>query len=396
MNWEEASVYYIFAILKEKKEFSDYRSLHPSAFPVLSFIRNYTSKYKELPTELHLKQQFGLTCPGYLPSQEIVDVIKTEHFKYNTLSLISELQSILTTDADRDKIMGRVSRFQSSILPDNSEIIKLSDANAVLSYYLSGSEGKPVCQFGYPSIDRATGGIFSQQYIIFYASTSEGKSTFARAVAGNIAAQGKTVLYITLEESAKKSVVKTLSTLNHFNSREVIRNEVSPTLYQKLYSLQPIAGDIIFVDNMENRTVSGIESLVREYKPDIIFLDQIPLFTPKFDQDWKVVSNVSRSLKNYCQISKIPMVALTQQTRKGNKSSSEMDDMAFAYAMAQDGDTVLHLGPTKMEGDLHTKTITLKKVRDDERGDQIEFGWELKHGIIMEKNDYARFLNRTV
>ena len=257
-----------------------------------------------------------------------------------------------------------------------------------------------VAKFGFDQLDRYTGGIRQGQYTILFAATSEGKSTYARLLAGNMAFQGKKVLYISLEEDEMDSVILSMSLQARYNAIPIFDGNIDAQIAKRTHDtskeLQKAGGDVVFIDTVENRgSYEQLVALADEHSPDIIFLDQLTLFTPGGSSEEKDLTKVTRMCKRFCQDSKIPMVALTQRKQKTEKVADAYN-IGYAASIAQDADVILYLHSTDHDGDYERKKLTIVKNRKRRRYVEIEYVWKLAQGIVREVEDYTTDITEVI
>lgn len=388
MNWRHVSYAFIAACLDYKTLSTEVAPcLHPDVHDALRFLVAVIQKYKSFPTDAHFQQRFNVNLAQYrlqgYTVKEVGDLVRRFYKEDTVQQLTADLQASVTTDGvDIEYLNDALRKFRKDIDQANdAKIWRLSDFSKVINTFAKGSPA--VARYGFPRMDYLSGGIFPGQYIIVYANTTEGKSTIARAIAANMAVDGKKILYISLEEPGDRSIIKAATTLLHFSSRDVLQGKVDPRLLQAELQLP---GDIIFIDDMKHRNTEALLSLAERYKPDVIFLDQIPLFTKNFDQDWKVMAQVSRDLKYFAHLNHIPVIALTQATRKSK--SAKLDEMGFAYAISQDADVAIYIHPTDPDFKMQKK-ITFVKMRDGERNVDVDFFIDHNNGLLREEEYHA-------
>jgi len=391
VNWELLSYAYLFSVIKNKK-FDDTvaTTLHPNALIPYQHMLEVLQHYKQFPTPEHLKMRFGLdpySCSVPFSQMEIVDRLYLEKTKHEMNNGLLQIQQLLTNpDAKVSDFTSVINTLQGKVYESRkAEVFRLSEWREHLNYYLS-EDHKPVANYGLPSLDRYTGGIKPGDFILIFANTTEGKSTLSRFIAGSVASQGKKVLYFTLEESGRKSVLKTFSTL-YQESYTLIRDKRLVHSDINRFNRHPdITGEVFFLDTVESRTIGEIAKRAQQFEPDVIILDQIPLFTPSGDPDWKIITMVSRQLKSYTQDTKIPIIGLTQAkatTRKQNPSLE--DSIGYAYSQAQDADVCFFLFPDEPGPGYTRKRVQILKNRDYKRNQIIDLIWDLDHGIIKEE-----------
>lgn len=391
-TWLEWSYSYCMWSAYEKRNIKGVaKTLHKDTKRVYKFITACIEKYGRYPSVKMLKDKFNLDPKYYLKTgytmDQTADHVRNWYVKNEVQTAMNHLQLMLGDDelhspGDYVKVM---SSLQSYALEDNNaSAISTKDYREILRYYSSGEAEKQAAKFGFPTLDEITGGICEGEYIIIYANVSEGKSTFARAIAGNMVKQGKSILYFTLEESGRKSVVKTLATMAQFSQNEILDGRMSMQTFSKIKStMASVEGSVTFVDRIESDSIADLMSMLNTGKYDICIVDQIPLMTQNGDADWQEITKITRQLKRITQSTKIPCIALTQEQRKGKKG--KLEGLAYAHSIAQDADKVLYLHPDDPDGNPGVKKGTVAKNRDRERYMDFYLTWRPDIGLITDE-----------
>lgn len=392
-GWRELSVAYIFKIVESSRFITGLeQQLHPEAKTYFNFVLNCLQQYQCFPTDNHLREYLNLHRQHHAIAEysveEIADRIRLEKVKYDATEAIANMQKVLTLEnVQATDILKPLLALQDKIFnAKQAEIHWLSQFADIMHYYRE-SGGDKVCDYGLPTLDKYTGGLCRGDFIIIYANQSEGKSTLSRHIAGRIAEQAKIVLYFTLEESGKKSVLKTISTQVQTNFNDLMEGTYTHETYQKLGQYRP-KGNVAFVDYLESGEISEIARYVHEVNPDVIIVDQIPhLIKASKHSQWEEVSRISRQLRSFAQLNKIPMIALTQANRQGKqkKNPTLEESMSMAYAQAQDASQVLFLHPDESGPGYTRKRVTLLKNRDHQRGQSIDLKWDIAKGVVEEE-----------
>lgn len=107
-----------------------------------------------------------------------------------------------------------------------------------------------------------------------------------------------------------------------------------------------------------NRSVGWMQSQIAVYKPRIVLCDsfyrQLPDGGQRYDQDWKQVTAISRAIKDIAMEENISAI-ITHQMNKGAAGAvGGLEHIAFADAIGQDADLILHLVSGLVEGTPHT------------------------------------------
>lgn len=401
-SWLELSYAYIFACIQNKKKIDGAESfLHRDAIKPYQFIEAYAIRYHGWPSSAHYKKVFNIDARLYIKHSfshaELSDLLRSHWAKDIAADTAMRLQQAQYEDDLSPQVLQDILQRSSDRLhlSATSSGMKLSQILTALKHYRTPDE--KVAQFGFPMLDRYTGGIAKGQYTIIFGSVSEGKSTFARRLSANIALQGKKVLYLSLEEQEIDSIILTAAVTAGFNASPIFDNKIdvlSAIKSKKLAKvLQSCGGDVTFIDKVEHRgKIEQIQALVKIHEPDVIIVDQITLFTPGGSSEEKEVTKVTRMLKSYCQTSKIPIIALTQRMRaeKGaKKDNAHGDNIGYAASIYQDCDLLLYVHKTDNDGEVDRKKVTIAKNRKRRRFIEINYFWELDKGRIEEIEDYA-------
>lgn len=388
MNWRDLSIFYCIAVCKFKRiEKGARTALQPDVAYMFGWIEKYLTTYGKYPGVKMFARKYNLTISRYWEAgwtlKSLADALKLEAAKAKIQDTQLQLQELLLSD---DKTLSEYMEPINALMSDMLEMkatkpVKLSSGIKVIKEMLN-SKTEDYLKFGFPELDRITGGVSQSDFVVIYADTTQGKSTFSRVIAYNMAAAGAKVLYITLEENDKKSVVKTLATGVQFNSKDVFLKRLGHNDRVKIkQALKELKGDVVFVHKLEARSISEIQQLVQEHQPDIVFLDQLSHFLPKGDFDWKVVNGTIMQLQAFQQNSQIPMVVLHQAAMHQKKVRG-----AWGTGPEQAADIALYLNHDEKDdmGNI-TKRLDITKNRDGENRVSIMYTWLLSKGIVEEQ-----------
>lgn len=186
------------------------------------------------------------------------------------------------------------------------------------------SSGKPAAfiDTGIRTIDENL--IIEQHdYIIIGARPSNGKSSLAGCIARNLGKQGKTVLKLTLDSTARNEVSRDLFSESRVNLHEFNRGFGSKKDLEKLqYGSGQLYEMPVYIDDPGRITPSQIyaKALQTKYKAGnlhCVIFDYIQLADPdtkKLKRN-EQVSEVSRALKALPKLIGCPVIALSQLAR---------------------------------------------------------------------------------
>lgn len=392
LSWDRLSFGYIFNVIREGRYVAGaHVNLHMSTLPVWEYIVQHQQQYNSFPSFTHLRERYNLEYQYLgLPSyslEELNDRLRLERYKHIAEEVQFNIQKVLTNgDTTEADILNALGSYQDLVQENlTTEVTWLSQFAQIMTDYRN-SEGDFVCNYGIPSLDKYTGGLSRGDYVVLYGNTGQGKSNLSRKIAANIASQGKRVLYFTLEESGKKSVLKALGVHICTNFKDLMRGTYTPKTWQTLQSLK-VPGDIAFVDRLQSGSVSEVAQYVFQLKPDVVIIDQLPHMIKESGKAlWEQAQHLSSKLRQFFQNQKIPAITITQANRAGGKKSKVItveETIAMSYAIIQDASTGIFIYP---DGETpHIKRIQLVKNRDDESNQIIDLVWKLDDGIITEE-----------
>lgn len=387
MNWRELSYFYCITVLLKKKIMKGTKKyLHNDVLDSYSFIENYITKYNTYPPLKQYCRKFNINPKYYyekgwtLPA--IIDELKLLQAKSAIQECQVELQELLLDDHSLEEYLQPLNKLNSNLLKtSNTKTFKFSNYKKYIKLYYKKLANRKL-KFGFQKLDQITGGIGQKDFILVYANTTQGKSTFSRQLAYNMASAGKKVLYITLEEPGLESILKISALAANINSKNLLNKKLYPNEMKKLkHNIKQLSGDIIVIDQLESRSIAEIHQLTQDHQPDIIFLDQLSHFLPKGDMDWKVVNAVCKQLQAFVQNAGIPLVLMHQAALHQKKVRA-----AWGTGPEQDADLALFLQDDQTdETGVVFKQVDITKNRNGERGISIRYLWDLKNGIIREQ-----------
>lgn len=215
-----------------------------------------------------------------------------------------------------------------------------------------GSDVMPGLETGFCDLDRMTGGLEPGNFAIIAARPSCGKTMFAGNIADHTAQSGHSVLFFTLEMSAReigmrllaartKVSVHTMRTgTNDGESWRRMSDEVGRSAKQRLFVCDKGAIGVGFVR-------AKARQIKRKHGLDLIVIDYLQLMTePGHTNRTQEIGKISRGLKALAKELAVPIIALAQLNR-GVESRPDkrpmMSDLRDSGEVEQDADIILML-----------------------------------------------------
>lgn len=331
---------------------------------------------ENLVDEIYLDNIFDIA----VTSAEI-DVYLEILKKYTKIRKLREINKKLSTnllenDIDPDNIYEEL-QVKMSNYSDNgtkSSIVKISDI--INEMKLNLDNGNLIGEFiktGYSQFDDITNGLRPGSLVVLAARPGIGKTAFSLNLALNVAEQGKKVLIFNLEMNKNELVNRLLSTTANIDLKRIFDNSVvknDEELVKLNNAYQILSNYDIEIEDNANVNIEYIKNSCRnsnrESKVDLIIVDYLQLInhTIKNSTREQVVSEVSRNLKTLALELNVPIIALSQLSRKVETRGDRpmLSDLRESGAIEQDADQVLFLHTKSGEKDRAEKDKTMMSV----------------------------------
>ena len=213
---------------------------------------------------------------------------------------------------------------------------------------------------GLSDFDKKIGGLHKSDLIIIAGRPSMGKTAFATNIASNICNKKinnkKTnVLFFSLEMSSEQLATRVLSEISQISSEGIRTGNLSKTDFEKIIKASEKLKELsLFIDDSPALTISSIRTrsrrLKRKHGLDLIIIDYLQLISGESknlnDNRVKEISDITRGLKAIAKELNIPVVALSQLSRKVEEREEkrpQLADLRESGSIEQDADLVVFL-----------------------------------------------------
>jgi replicative DNA helicase len=206
---------------------------------------------------------------------------------------------------------------------------------------------------GFRDLDNWTSGLQNSELIIIAGRPGMGKTAFAVNIAENIITSGVPVAIFSLEMSGESLMTRIFSSQSGINSSHLRRGFVGVNDWARLVSVvDQISKVPLFIDDSSVLTPMQLKAKARRLKIDenigLIIVDYLQLMTVsgRNDSREREIAEISRSLKALAKELRVPVVALSQLSRKVEDriiKRPQMSDLRESGAIEQDADLVLFL-----------------------------------------------------
>ncbi len=212
---------------------------------------------------------------------------------------------------------------------------------------------------GLSDFDKKIGGLHKSDLIIIAGRPSMGKTAFATNIASNISKefknQKKNVLFFSLEMSSEQLATRLLGELSEISSENIRTGNLSKKDFSKILSSSDNLKKLnLFIDDTPALSISSIRTrarrLKRKFGLDLIILDYLQLVNGESkkmnDNRVQEISDITRGLKAIAKEFNIPVIALSQLSRKvedREEKRPQLADLRESGAIEQDADLVVFL-----------------------------------------------------
>lgn len=207
---------------------------------------------------------------------------------------------------------------------------------------------------GFHELDKLTSGWQNSDLIIIAARPAMGKTAFVLSMAKNMSVDYNIpVAIFSLEMSNLQLVNRLISNVCEIESEKIKSGRLSQAEWEQLNSrLRKLYGAPLFIDDTPSLSIFELRTkarrLVREHNVKAVIIDYLQLMNAsgmKFGSREQEVSMISRSLKQLAKELNIPIIALSQLSRKvedrnDNNKRPQLSDLRESGAIEQDADIV--------------------------------------------------------
>ena len=172
-----------------------------------------------------------------------------------------------------------------------------------------------------------------------------GKTALALQIADNAARNGGTALVLSMEMSSQEVMDRLVSWDTRLQLETIIRGTQDPNVEAALgrMSTRPL-----FIDDSPALTVMDVRSkarnIQRQHGLDLLVVDYLQLMSGLGETRNAGVEGISRGLKALAKELRIPVIALSQLSRKGDDRTDKrpmLSDLRDSGAIEQDADVVM-------------------------------------------------------
>jgi replicative DNA helicase len=244
---------------------------------------------------------------------------------------------------------------------------------------------------GFSDLDTMTSGFQPSNLIIIAGRPSMGKTSFALNIAEHVSIHDKKpVALFSLEMSREELMFRLLCSQARVDSHKVRRGYLEKKYWNTLTAAAgSLAESPIYIDDTSSLSVLEMRARARRLAAELaakgtplslILVDYLQLMRGmgKMESRQQEISEISRSLKGLARDLQVPVIALSQLSRrpeeKGREGRPQLSDLRESGALEQDADLVAFIFREEMykpqDLDVQGKAkITIAKQRNGPTGE---------------------------
>lgn len=350
---------------------------------VWGFMKDYYYKHRAVISEDILIEEFGgekfrlVDTSG--PVKHYLEQLRDE---YQTVHLdklargLSRTIGIESNEAIITYLQKRISDISNATA--NIRDLDITNDEQAIDHYqemrrkMEENGGVMGIRTGFDSIDaNYSTGCAPGHLICILSRTGQGKSWLALDIAINAWAQGKKVLYVSLEmpPEAVRDRAYTLMSKGDFSMSDLSRAQMDMDMLKKWTEVN-FKSDFSFVatssDGMGDFSSPHLQAKIDRYGPDLVVVDYLQLMTDKRNSTGETerVRNVSKELKAIALGNEIPIImvaAASSHDTKEYSSPPQIYECAGSRQAVYDVDLLLSIFSHKQaDGTLMSEVVSRK------------------------------------
>tara|TARA_B100000945_G_C20412276_1_gene613227 strand:+ start:636 stop:2015 length:1380 start_codon:yes stop_codon:yes gene_type:complete len=366
---------------------------------VFKCVRDYVTAYNSPPAisaiKIALQDNRKITEDLYVKCEELINglsqtdedqrwlIDQTEKFCKDKAVYNAIMQSIQIIDGQDkthsvDALPSILSDALSVGFDNNIGHDYVGDAEQRFDFYHRHEEKLP---FDLEYFNKITeGGLINKTLNIALAGTGVGKSLFMCHVAASMIAQGKNVLYITLEMAEERIAERIDANMMDVSMQDL--RDLSKSMYtDRIRKIQNKVDGRLIVKEYPTATAHAghFRALLEELKlkqnfyPDIIFIDYLNICVSQRLRNnagansYTIVKAIAEELRGLAVEYDLPVVSATQTTRGGfNNSDVDLTDTSESFGLPATADLMFALISTEeLEQQGHMMVKQLKNRYSD-------------------------------
>lgn len=354
----------------------------PETKNALTFIFDHYNRYNVVPSLELFKAEFP-TFPFQTTSDPVEALVEEIQSQALYRDLAAQLDEVIRQSREDprkalDTLQGSVARMtaQFGTTTDIDATQSLADARAEYQRVKAG-HGRLGIAWPWPRLSEATLGIQRQELIVFYARPKSLKSWLMIVAAQHAHSLGFKVLFITFEMPTAQIRRRLHAVFTSMDYARLRKGALTPAeekrYFEDLEAFSEMPPFIISgCDEADAKDgVIGLKAKIKEYDPDIIFVDGIYLMrddrAQRNNADHEMIRHIVVDLKRMALTLNIPVVGSSQANRDAEKLKGKSTrEVAFSDAIVQNADYLIRILTDETSKANREAVLKTPAIREDE------------------------------
>lgn len=194
--------------------------------------------------------------------------------------------------------------------------------------------GQPGIAFGFDQMDEFyPTGMAPGHFMVLMGYSGHGKSWVGIKICINAWLQGYSPLIINLEMTPEELRDRIYNLISEYTMDDLVKARIDPenfTAWAQEFMEGKVEFNLVGNDTFGDFTVDMVQAKIEQYKPDLVFLDYLGLFSDRGRSTGEVerAKKTAREMKQLATANKIPILAVTAVTGKDKKDRANPPEVA--------------------------------------------------------------------
>lgn len=371
---------------------------------IWKWLTEYSQRHNAAPSSRVFKAEFG-DIDLYDASKETFTGLIEEIFKAYTQRKLVETISTVMPKLSAGETTEALQELTSGIQKASVDVARIRDIDIIQSWEdrvdryqklretPNGLRGIPT---GFGGLDRITQGLRPQQFIVLAGEPKRGKSWLALIMADSAHRHGVRPMFVSFEMSIEEQEARYDAIISRVPYGNILSGNLTNAEMDKIRKSLKLRKNmhpfILSEDTHSLTTVSAISAKVKEYQPDVLFIDGVYLMDDENGEPKgspQAITNITRALKRVAQAYDIPVVATTQvlSWKLNNKKTRAVtaDAIGYSSSFAQDADLLLSV---ERNPDIENRAIVRVVIARSSPTGEVHIAWDWNTMDFDEVYDY--------
>lgn len=249
-----------------------------------------------------------------------------------------------------EKAQSELIRLSTEYIPSGQKTIKeaIEQVGVEISERAEGNKPTGSVLSTMASVNRQLGGYNNSDLVVLGARSGMGKTAYIVSEAVGMALAGEPVGFFSLEMSTTQIVYRIASQVTQIDNRTLSREQMTTEQVARFYSYcDKIKALPIYFDDTPAIKIQQLRAKAHKMKErygiKILFIDYLQLIQSEGYSRENEVANVSKTLKQIAKELNIPIIVLSQLSRKCEERADKkpiLSDLRESGSLEQDSDIV--------------------------------------------------------